>query len=37
MKYTLFGLSWNAVSLGTGAASYKRLVQVSGAFMSVFE
>ena len=25
--YILFGLSWSAVSIGTGAASYKRLVQ----------
>ena len=27
--YILFELSWSAVSIGTGAASYKRLVQVS--------
>ena len=30
--YILFGLSWSAVSIGTGAASYKRLVQVSPIF-----
>ena len=28
----LFGLSWSAVSIGTGAASYKRLVQVESDF-----
>ena len=27
--YISSGLSWSAVSLGTGATSYKRLVQVS--------
>ena len=27
--YILFELSWSAVSIGTGAASYKQLVQVS--------
>ena len=27
--YTQFGLSWSTVFIGTGAASYKRLVQVS--------
>ena len=26
--YILFELSWSTVSIGTGAASYKRLVQV---------
>ena len=26
--YTQFGLSWSTVSIGTGAASYKLLVQV---------
>ena len=30
--YFQFGLSWSAVSIGTGAASYKRLVQVSPIF-----
>ena len=30
--YILFGLSWSAVSIRTGAASYKRLVQVSPYF-----
>ena len=30
--YILFELSWSAVSIGTGAASYKRLVQVSPTF-----
>ena len=34
--YILFGLSWSAVYIGTGAASYKRfisgLVQVSPIF-----
>ena len=34
--HILFGLSWSAVSIGTGAASYKRfisgLVQVSLIF-----
>ena len=30
--YTLSGLSWSAVSLGTEAASYKRLVQGSPIF-----
>ena len=30
--YILFGLSWSAVSVGTGADSYKRLVQVSPIF-----
>ena len=33
--YTQSGLSWSAVSIGTGAASYKQLVQVSPIF-SVF-
>ena len=30
--YILFELSWCAVSIGTGAASYKRLVKVSQIF-----
>ena len=30
--YIQFELSWSAVSIGTGAASYKRLVQVSPIF-----
>ena len=30
--YILFVLSWCAVSIGTGAASYKRLVKVSQIF-----
>ena len=30
--YILFGLSWSAVSIATGAASYKRLVQMSPIF-----
>ena len=30
--YILSGPSWNAISLGTGAASYKQLVQVSFNF-----
>ena len=41
--YILFELCWSTVSIGTGAASYKRLVQVSpffcklsGAFTGVF-
>ena len=44
--YILSGLSWSVASLGTGASSYKRLVQVSpifsafsvsfGAFTGVF-
>ena len=33
--YILFELSWSAVSIGTGAASYKRFVQVSPIF-SIF-
>ena len=33
--YILFELSWSAVSIGTGAASYKQLVQGSPIF-SVF-
>ena len=35
--YILFGLSWSAVSIGTGAASYKRLVQVSLIFSDFTE
>ena len=34
--YTLCGLSWSAVSLETGAASYKWLVQVSQIFSGFF-
>ena len=30
--YILSGPSWSAVSIGTGATSYKRLVQVSPIF-----
>ena len=35
--YILFELSWSAVSIGTGAASYKRLVQVSLIFSTFTE
>ena len=35
--YILFELSWSAVSIGTGAASYKRLVQVSPIFSAFTE
>ena len=35
--YILFELSWSAVSIGTGAASYKRLVQVSPIFSDFTE
>ena len=35
--YILFGLSSSAVSIGTGAASYKRLVQVSPIFSNFIE
>ena len=35
--YILFELSWSAVSIGTGAASYKRLVQVSPSFSDFIE
>ena len=35
--YILLGLSWNAVSIGTGAASYKRLVHVSPIFSAFTE
>ena len=35
--YILFELSWSAVSIGTGAASYKRLVQVSPIFSDLTE
>ena len=43
--YTQSGLSWNAISLGTGYTSYKQLgpiisssfCKLSGAFMSVFK
>ena len=35
--YILSGLSWSAVSLGTGATSYKQLVQVSLIFSAFSE
>ena len=35
--YILFELSWSAVSIKTGAASYKRLVQVSPIFRDFTE
>ena len=35
--YILFELSWNSVSIGTGAASYKQLVQVSSIFNAFTE
>ena len=35
--YILFELSWSAVSIGNGAASYKRLVQVSPIFSAFTE
>ena len=35
--YILFELSWSAVSIGTGAASCKRLVQVSPNFSDFTE
>ena len=35
--YILFELSWSAVSFGTGAASYKRLVQISLNFSAFTE
>ena len=35
--YILFERGWNAVSIGTGAASYKRLVQVSPIFSAFTE
>ena len=35
--YVLFGPSWSAVSIRTGAASYKRLVQVSPIFCDFTE
>ena len=35
--YILFELSWSAVSIRTGAASYKRLVQVSPIFSAFTE
>ena len=35
--YSLFELSWSAVSIGTGATSYKRLVQVSPVFSAFTE
>ena len=35
--YVLSGLSWSAVSIGTGAASYKQLVQVSPIFSAFTE
>ena len=35
--YILFELSWSAVSIGPGAASYKRLVQVRLIFSDFIE
>ena len=35
--YILFELSWSAVSIGTGAASYRQLVQVSLNFSAFTE
>ena len=35
--YILFELSWSDVSIGTGAASYKRLVQGSPIFSAFTE
>ena len=35
--YILFEISWSAVSIGTGAASYKRLIQVSPIFSDFTE
>ena len=35
--YILFEFSWSAVSIGTGAASYKWLVQVSPIFSAFTE
>ena len=35
--YILFELSWSAVSIGTGAASHKWLVQVSPIFSAFTE
>ena len=35
--YILFELSWSAVSIGTGAASYKRLVQTTLNFSAFAE
>ena len=35
--YILFELSWSAVSIGTGAASYKRLDQVSPIISDITE
>ena len=35
--YILFEISWSAVSIGTGAASYKWLVQVSPIFSDFTE
>ena len=35
--YILFELGWSAVSIGTGAAIYKRLVQVSPIFSAFTE
>ena len=35
--YILFELSWSSVSIGTGAASYKRLVQVRLIFSDFTE
>ena len=35
--YILFELSWSAISIGTGASSYKRLVRVSPIFSAFTE
>ena len=35
--YILFELSWSTVCIGTGAASYKQLVQVSQMFSDFTE
>ena len=35
--YILFELSWSTVSIGTGAVSYKRFVQVSPIFSAFTE
>ena len=35
--YILFELSWSTVSIGTGADSYKQLVQVSPIFSAFTE
>ena len=35
--YILFKLSWSAVSIGTGAASYKQLIPISSIFSDITE